>query len=1388
MDAKTAGAKTPDGGGFLTALVEAGVQTRPLATPPTGWIPRHEGREHGDDAETHEPAGLETTVAPTVSFWPVPPSFVPAPAPTALSEQPALAQKREEQSRSPHPPGIPTKVVTGRAGEKEATTGRAGPGQAARVALDPSAPISHPGSTPLPSTSERIVASSVIGQPPPPRAALREPSLHPNGTKDSSGTPAGGEDVQPGKHGLRTSISEPGTGPLSAAPIRRLESRPLVASAPVAQGASVSSATVGSVPAATPLDIAEAVPAAPRVNLGETRPRTDGRPVSMGRDETAVESTANPTVKRVPMTGTIREAGVTADEGTIRQESPKIRPPSQQIQIDAFGANRGGESSEVPRAQPQLSTVTDIPKPLDSFRPEMAGRMELNPEHPVHATRAGRPVLSGDVFPPNAPIENRAASMPSEQPPGEPVSRGVAQRTDGQIEMRRIPPAMSRSVQPADDLEIVQRGNSVRVSTLSMPVVPPVPGPTVTAQSVGMVKSLPAEGLSSSRATVALSAGSSVPLYDQIDAEMINPPATERRAEASSNGRSPVPSRSSDVGKRSSEVALPSLSRSAEAPAAQVKELVAVARQEPVRPDAVLRSDQILSQRQVPAPSAPFVSRETGAPSTDHPGEMLLPRASFDSSSNRPAASPPISTVMRGPVPDFSPATAVASLDREGQPALTPVTRAEVGIATTSSPEKAEVRQTPMPLSASEGSKSRDSQPSIQREEVGGLSGSSVTRHQSESHVPKIVAATEEHASAPFSQARQAGQSRSSEGATQAAPGRNSDPQADVRLVSASRSPDFSSRVEVAAPASSGAVGYGSRLNEIEDPALPSRAVNFRETPLALRDARVRPELPSDATPKPTPRVTPSAEAGSAGNVLPADPVRPAMRAGAETMTGRQAYFPAEHDQETGSDFPVSRTRPISAPERSWPRSLASPLPEATDPIRKGAIESMSVPEQSSSPRSPHVTESTAHLPDGTPERGQPSRDNVKIIPGRTNEPRSVLESHPPSATPAAPALEKASPPIPSSVGVFVKEGSYSSSGARVTTVDETHPAQPGVGPRSSPDAVFVPEVRPGRIARPEPQVVESASDNLRPRDRDLPPVRTIQPASVDPVRSEQSVMDSLRFASGTFATEADRFVPRTDLQGPGEDSKPLRATRSVKAPDAGGIPAAQTDTLMKNAANRNEIAGRTPQDLPVVPARPEKKDAFRSLAASGIEVLEARPASTHASRPTISEFESASHLESSSRAMTKSLEIASLMDSEVKSFKRARAEMLDVVLRPERSGEVHVQLRWRDGHIEASVRVAEADYAALNAGWSQFQERMAQQGVKVFALEESRALPEPSLKGSTPDAQSRQSSGDSGRFHRPGESMERGHLSSPAASDPAPRPAPRSRAGGNSRSFESWA
>lgn len=186
--------------------------------------------------------------------------------------------------------------------------------------------------------------------------------------------------------------------------------------------------------------------------------------------------------------------------------------------------------------------------------------------------------------------------------------------------------------------------------------------------------------------------------------------------------------------------------------------------------------------------------------------------------------------------------------------------------------------------------------------------------------------------------------------------------------------------------------------------------------------------------------------------------------------------------------------------------------------------------------------------------------------------------------------------------------------------------------------------------------------------------------------------------------------------------------------------------------------------------------------------MLEARPASTHASRPTISDFDAASHLESSSRALNKTLEIASLLDSEVKSFRRVRAEMLDVVLRPERSGEVHVQLRWREGHIEASVRVAEADYAALNAGWSQFQERMAQQGVKVFALEESRALPEPSLKGSTPDAQSRQPSGDSGRFHRQSEFTERSGLSSPPSSNPAPHPTPRPRAGGNNRSFESWA
>jgi hypothetical protein len=60
------------------------------------------------------------------------------------------------------------------------------------------------------------------------------------------------------------------------------------------------------------------------------------------------------------------------------------------------------------------------------------------------------------------------------------------------------------------------------------------------------------------------------------------------------------------------------------------------------------------------------------------------------------------------------------------------------------------------------------------------------------------------------------------------------------------------------------------------------------------------------------------------------------------------------------------------------------------------------------------------------------------------------------------------------------------------------------------------------------------------------------------------------------------------------------------------------------------------------------------------------------------------------------------------------------VVLRPDANTELFLHLSRRDGQIEASVRCERGDFHQLNALWSQLQDALAQQKVRLNPLQES--------------------------------------------------------------------
>ena len=72
----------------------------------------------------------------------------------------------------------------------------------------------------------------------------------------------------------------------------------------------------------------------------------------------------------------------------------------------------------------------------------------------------------------------------------------------------------------------------------------------------------------------------------------------------------------------------------------------------------------------------------------------------------------------------------------------------------------------------------------------------------------------------------------------------------------------------------------------------------------------------------------------------------------------------------------------------------------------------------------------------------------------------------------------------------------------------------------------------------------------------------------------------------------------------------------------------------------------------------------------------------------------------------------------QVVSFKRVGAESVDVNLRPDRGTEINLQLTLNEGQVEVAARLQRGDLNSLGAHWSELQQSLAEQGIRVGQLE----------------------------------------------------------------------
>lgn len=183
----------------------------------------------------------------------------------------------------------------------------------------------------------------------------------------------------------------------------------------------------------------------------------------------------------------------------------------------------------------------------------------------------------------------------------------------------------------------------------------------------------------------------------------------------------------------------------------------------------------------------------------------------------------------------------------------------------------------------------------------------------------------------------------------------------------------------------------------------------------------------------------------------------------------------------------------------------------------------------------------------------------------------------------------------------------------------------------------------------------------------------------------------------------------------------------------------------MDNGLEQNQFAGSPEQKLPArgrtAPAPDTRPLAERALDAAGdpagkragtaFELSAIRPltAAQAASSPAGATIES-----SSGNSVRTAEQLLQNVNREVAQFKRFNAESMAVVLKPDNQTEIFLHLASRNGQIEIQARFERGDFAALNGQWSQLQQTLSQQGIRLSSLQEGFQQAPQQQPGGSPD------------------------------------------------------
>jgi hypothetical protein len=266
----------------------------------------------------------------------------------------------------------------------------------------------------------------------------------------------------------------------------------------------------------------------------------------------------------------------------------------------------------------------------------------------------------------------------------------------------------------------------------------------------------------------------------------------------------------------------------------------------------------------------------------------------------------------------------------------------------------------------------------------------------------------------------------------------------------------------------------------------------------------------------------------------------------------------------------------------------------------------------------------------------------------------------------------------------------------------------------------------------------QSVADAIPQLEASLPPKTAAQktfgadvtPAKITDAKSDDISATAIKISGlagiGDSAPKKVEAVPARDFAHADDAGNSVLQNPAAKSH---GTSAAKQDVPMKNAEQTNKVAGLAGSGEKVLPgdagavARPNVLPVRGNFAPAPmrVAVLEANAATPATATDTVRSSgtadETAAVADFSNQHIQALDRTQELMTLHASRLVEAKADSLQVVIKPDAGTQLSLELRQRGGGIEAQAVLQKGDFENLKQHWPELQQQLEQRGIKLAPL-----------------------------------------------------------------------